>query len=75
MDTTGLTVIDTPSFVIDLRYQRDANFTINRAFLDHVAQTGNGAITTFTLLEVCGILSFNLNDPQLGELFTYFSQR
>ena len=73
--TTGLTVIDTPSFIIDLRYQRDAHFTINRAFLDHVAQTGNGATTTFTLLEVCGILSFNLNDTQLQELFTYFPQR
>lgn len=73
--TTGLTIIDTPSFIIDLRYQRDTHFTINRAFLDHIAQTGNGATTTFTLLEVCGILSFNLNDTQLRELFAYFSQR
>ncbi len=73
--TTGLTVIDTPIFIIDLRYRRDMHFTINRAFLDHVAQTGNGATTTFTLLEVCGILSFNLNDTQLRELFAYFPQR
>ena len=76
MDTQNeLTVVDTPSFIIDLRYQRDAHFTINRAFLDHVAQTGTGAITTFTLLEVCGILSFNLNNTQLRELFAYFPQR
>jgi hypothetical protein len=26
-------------------------------------------------LEVCGILSFNLNDTQLRELFAYFPQR
>ena len=47
----GLIVIDTPVFIIDLRYQRDPHFITNRAFLDHIAQVGRGVTTTFTLLE------------------------
>ncbi len=70
----GLTVIDTSVFVIDLRYKKDKDFAANRAFLDWMAQERSGATTIFNLLEVCGILSFNLNEKQLGELFFYFPQ-
>lgn len=70
----GLTVIDTPVFVIDLRYRRDRNFATNRSFLDRIVADGGGATTVFNLLEVCGILSFNLNEKQLRELFHYFPQ-
>ncbi len=73
--TTGVTVIDTTVFIIDLRYKRDRHFAINRAFLAWIARTRRRATTLFNLLEVCGILSFNLNEKQLQELFTYFSQR
>jgi hypothetical protein len=72
--TPGLTVIDTPVFVIDLRYKRDRHFSANRAFLDRVAKEGHAATTIFNLLEVCGILSFNLNDEQLREMLHYFPQ-
>jgi hypothetical protein len=72
--TPGLTVIDTPVFVIDLRYKRDRHFPANRAFLDHIAKEGRAATTIFNLLEVCGILSFNLKDEQLKEMFHYFPQ-
>jgi hypothetical protein len=70
----GLTVIDTPVFIIDLRYKRDRHFSSNRAFLDRIAKEGRAVTTIFNLLEVCGILSFNLNEEQLKELFHYFSQ-
>jgi len=70
----GLTVIDTSVFVIDLRYKRDRNFAANRAFLERVAQERSGATSIFNLLEVCGILSFNLNEKQLRELFFYFPE-
>jgi hypothetical protein len=73
--TTSITVIDTTIFIIDLRYKRDKHFAANRAFLEWVAQTRSGVTTLFNLLEVCGILSFNLNEKQLQELFSYFSQR
>lgn len=71
----GLTVIDTSVFMIDLRYKRDKNFSVNRACLDKIAQERSGATTVFNVLEVCGVLSFNLNEKQLQELFFYFSQR
>lgn len=70
----GLTIIDTSVFIIDLRYKRDKNFATNRAFLDHIAQERSAATTIFNLLEVCGVLSFNLNQKQLQELFFHFPQ-
>jgi hypothetical protein len=73
--TTSITVIDTTIFIIDLRYKRDKHFSSNRVFLEWVAQTRSGVTTLFNLLEVCGILSFNLSDKQLQELFSYFSHR
>lgn len=70
----GLTIIDTSVFIIDLRYKRDKNFATNRAFLHHIVQERSGATTIFNLLEVCGVLSFNLNEKQLQELFFHFPQ-
>ena len=71
----GLIVIDTPIFVIDLRYRRDRYFAANRSFLSRMVAEGKGATTIFNLLEICGILSFNLGERQLKELFHYFPQR
>ena len=70
-----LILIDTNIFVIDLRYRRDTNFKVNQAFLSVIAQTGNGFTTIINLLEICGILSFNLNPDQLFDLWTYFRDR
>jgi predicted nucleic acid-binding protein len=70
-----LVLVDTNIFVIDLRYKRDANYRINRAFLDHVGEKRNGFTTIVNLLELCGILSFNLNETQLTELWFYFQDR
>ena len=70
-----LILIDTNIFVIDLRYKRDTNFRLNKSFLSFVAQDGNGFTTIVNLLELCGILSFNLNQDQLLDLWTYFQDR
>jgi hypothetical protein len=70
-----LILIDTNIFVIDLRYKRDTNFKLNQSFLSSVAQSGNGFTTIVNLLELCGILSFNLNQRQLYDLWTYFGDR
>ncbi len=70
-----LVLVDTNVFVIDLRYKRDANYEINRAFLDRIAERRNGFTTVVNLLELCGILSFNLNEQQLIELWVYFQDR
>lgn len=70
-----LVLVDTNIFVIDLRYKRDPYYETNRAFLDHIAEKRNGFTTIVNLLEVCGILSFNLNEKQLTELWFYFQDR
>jgi len=71
----NLVLVDTNIFVIDLRYKRDTNYEINRTFLDHIGENGNGFTTIVNLLELCGILSFNLNEKQLIELWIYFQDR
>jgi predicted nucleic acid-binding protein len=68
-------LVDTNIFVIDLRYRRDRHFERNQSFLDSVAQIGNGYTTIVNLLEICGILSFNLHQNQLIDLWTYFQDR
>ena len=44
---------------------------INRKFLDLVRESGDCATTLVNLLEVAGILSFNLNQRQLHELIVH----
>ena len=70
-----LVLVDTNIFVIDLRYKRDSNFEKNRAFLDLIGEKRNGFTTIVNLLELCGILSFNLDEKQLIELWVYFQDR
>jgi len=70
-----LVLVDTNIFVIDLRYKRDTNYKVNRTFLDHIGEKRNGFTTIVNLLELCGILSFNLNEKQLIELWFYFQDR
>jgi predicted nucleic acid-binding protein len=68
-------LVDTNIFVIDLRYKRDTNYETNRAFLNYIGEKRNGFTTIVNLLELCGILSFNLNEKQLIELWFYFQDR
>lgn len=70
-----LVLIDTNIFVIDLRYKRDTHYKVNRAFLGYISEKGNGFTTIINLLELCRILSFNLNEKQLLELWFYFQDR
>jgi predicted nucleic acid-binding protein len=70
-----LVLIDTNVFVIDLRYKRDILYKQNAAFLATIARTGTGFTTTVNLLELCGILSFNLNEEQLLALWFYFQDK
>lgn len=55
-----LVLVDTNVFVIDLRYKRDAYYKVSPAFLDHMVEKRNGFTTIVNLLELCGILSFDL---------------
>lgn len=67
--------VDTNVFVIALRYPRDRHARRNTAFMRRLAERRDGVTSTVNLLELCGILSFNLNDRQLQGLFQHFSRR
>jgi len=69
-----LIFIDTNVFLLDLRYTNDINYKPNKKFLDNIKING-GITSIINLLEVCGILSYNLNQQQLKELFYYFPQK
>lgn len=62
-------LLDADVLLIDLRYQNDARFPANRQVLDQINQ-GNVAagITSQALLEVIGILSFNLSSASVAQL-------
>ncbi len=66
--------IDTDVFVIDLRYRRDDNYDDNKLFLSKAASSG-ATTSYYNILEVCGILSFNLNKKQLFDLYHHFPRR
>jgi predicted nucleic acid-binding protein len=69
-------LIDTDVFVIDLRYHRDPKYSENRAFLERVRQGEFvGRTTVYNLMEVCGILSFNLSPHSLEGLFMGLARR
>ncbi len=64
-----LVLIDTNIFVIDLRYKRDVYYKTKRRFLDYMAKKRTGFTTIVNLLELWGILSFNLNEKQFNVHF------
>lgn len=67
--------IDTGIFVRDLRYQRDANIVSNQKFLDKIrSRKIKGVTSIFNLLEVCGVLSFNLSQDDLLKLYSDFTK-
>jgi len=68
-------LVDTNIFMIDLRYKRDVSYRSNRSFLDFIGERRTGFTTIVNLLELCGILSFNLNKKQLTDLWFYFQNK
>lgn len=67
--------LDSNLFVIDLRYSGDVHHRVNRRALDRLGAEGIGMTSVLNLLEVCGILSFNLSVPSLHELYVHFARR
>ena len=57
----SIVLIDTNVFVIDLRYKQDIHYRANRKFLEAIGKAGAGFTTIVNLLELCGVLSLNLN--------------
>ena len=66
-------LIDSDIFVLDLRYPNDPRHAANKSFLNNSRR--DRITTIYNVLEVCGILSFNLNQEALLTLYTDFGQR
>ena len=68
--------IDTDIFVRNLRYRDDKNTTDNDHFLDLVKEKRIIGFTSIhNLLELCGILSFNLSPESLLHLYGGIKKR
>jgi hypothetical protein len=67
--------IDSDVFLIDLRYPADPRARATKAFLNWAVETGRGATTIINLLEVTGVLSFNLSGQQLVDFYAHFPRR
>jgi predicted nucleic acid-binding protein len=67
-----MVLLDSNLFVIDRFFPRDAHFPINRRFLDSLP-TVEAGISTLTLMELCGIASFNLKPRDLQTWLYNFS--
>ena len=66
-------VVDSDVLLIDLRYPRDAKYADNDRFLRTRGEPR--ATTVFNLLEVCGVLSFNLSERALLALYGDLDRR
>jgi predicted nucleic acid-binding protein len=57
-------LLDSNLFIVDRFFPRDALYPQNRAFVDRLAEL-EAAISVFTLIEICGVASFNLSAREL----------
>ena len=67
--------VDLNLFVIDLRYPDDPNYRVNRRALDRLARDESGITSVVNVLELCGMLSFNLSTAALHALYVHFARR
>lgn len=68
--------LDSDIFIRQLRYKRDVRFEANQKLLDRiVAGKMRGFTSVFNVLEVCGVLSFNLSPEELTDLYVDFPNR
>ena len=62
-------LLDADVLLVDLRYPSDARFPVNRQTLDRIHADGVAVgITSQALLEIIGILSFNVSPPRVPRL-------
>lgn len=69
-------LLDADILLLDIRYPRDARFGTNAQLLRILEGQGlTRGITLYALLEVIGILSFNLPTDQIQRLYTLLPGR
>jgi predicted nucleic acid-binding protein len=60
-----LVLVDSNVFIVDRFYPRDALYTQNKAFVEKLVSI-DAAVSSFTLLEICGAASFRLSTEELA---------
>jgi hypothetical protein len=69
-------LVDADILLLDIRYPRDVRFGMNERLLKTLQERGlEHGITLYALLEVIGVLSFNLSTDQIRQLYTLLPGR
>lgn len=61
---TGMILLDSNIFIIDRFFRKDTLYPRNRTLFERLGAL-EAAISVFTLLEICGVASFNLSSREL----------
>jgi len=67
-----MVLLDSNLFIIDRFFSKDALYPLNRTFIERLGEL-EAAISIFTLLEICGVASFNLSSRELKRWLYQFS--
>ena len=69
-------LLDADILLLDIRYPRDTHFAVNERLLKTLQERGlERGITLYALLEVVGVLSFNLPAEQIQRFYTLLPGR
>ena len=68
-----MVLLDTNIFIIDRFFRRDNRYEVNRAFI-HRFPDMDASFSIFSLIELCGIASFNLSESELEKWFFRFER-
>jgi predicted nucleic acid-binding protein len=60
-----MVLLDSNIFILDRFFSRDSLYAQNKAFVEELASM-DAAISSFTLLEICGAASFRLSADELS---------
>jgi hypothetical protein len=65
--------LDSNIFLVDRFFQRDVHYAINRRLIQQLPSLA-GALSIYSLLEICGLASFNLSPADLALWFYHFDR-
>ena len=60
----AMVLLDSNIFILDRFFPRDSLYAQNKALVENLASI-DASISSFTLLEVCGVASFRLSADEL----------
>ena len=61
-----MVLLDSNIFIVDRFFPRDSLYPQNKAFIEELASI-DAAVSSFTLLEICGVASFRLSADELDD--------